>query len=49
MKVLGGLIIALGAFIWLGNVFHFFPTFPLLGYVTMVIGGAIMKKGAKPA
>ncbi len=42
-KIFGGIIIALGAVLWCGNVFHFFPTFPLAGYATMVVGGIIMK------
>jgi hypothetical protein len=47
MQILGGVIIAAGAFLWLGNVFHFFPTFPLAGYLTMLAGGAVMKIGKK--
>lgn len=45
MKIVGMIIIAIGAVIWCGNVFHFFPTFPLAGYITMAVGGFIMKKG----
>jgi hypothetical protein len=47
MVILGGAVIGLGAFLWCGNVFGFFPTFPLVGYLTMVAGGAIMKFGKK--
>jgi len=44
-KVIGGVIFVGGAFLWCGNVFRFFPTVPLAGYVTMAIGGIIMRKG----
>ncbi len=47
MQILGYVVIALGALIWCGNVFHFFPTFPLAGYITMFVGGIIVKKGKK--
>lgn len=45
VKVIGGVIIAAGAVLWCGNVFRFFPTFPLAGYLTMVVGGFIVKAG----
>jgi len=44
-KIIGGAIFAAGAFLWCGNVFRFFPTYPLAGYITMLVGGAIMRKG----
>jgi len=44
-KILGGAVIAVGAVLWCGNVFRFFPTFPLAGYLTMALGGVIMKAG----
>jgi len=47
MQIIGGAVVALGAFLWCGNVFHFFPTLPLAGYGTMVLGGWIMKGGRK--
>jgi hypothetical protein len=43
MKLIGGLIFALGVFLWCGNVIGFFPTFPLAGYLTMVAGGFVMR------
>ena len=43
MQIAGGLIFVLGMFLWCGNVFRFFPTFPFAGYITMMIGGAIWK------
>ena len=43
MKVLGGIIFAAGIFLWCGNVFGFFPTFPLVGYLTMMAGGGLYK------
>jgi hypothetical protein len=45
-KVIGGLIFVAGAFLWCGNVFRFFPTFPLAGYLTMLVGGAVMRSGS---
>jgi hypothetical protein len=45
-KFIGGVVIALGVVLWCGNVFHFFPTFPLARYLTMVVGGVIMKAGS---
>jgi hypothetical protein len=47
MAILGGIVVAVGAVLWCGNVFHFFPTFPLAGYGTMLLGGAIMKAGGR--
>jgi len=44
---LGGLVFAAGAFLWCGNVFGFFVTFPFAGYLTLLIGGAIYKAGQK--
>ena len=43
----GGLIVAIGAGLWCGNVFGFFPTFPYAGYITIAIGGAIFAFGKK--
>lgn len=45
MQIIGGIVFILGVFFWCGNVFGFFHTFPLCGYIVMVIGGAIWKKG----
>jgi hypothetical protein len=42
-RIVGGVILAGGAFLWCGNVFRFFPTFPLAGYLTMVAGAAVMR------
>jgi hypothetical protein len=47
VQILGYAVVALGAVLWCGNVFGFFHTFPLAGYITMVIGGIIAKKGNK--
>ena len=44
MKALGMVITGVGAFLWCGNVFRFFPTFPMAGYLTMVVGGFIAKQ-----
>lgn len=45
VKIIGGLVFALGVFLFLGNVIGFFPTFPGLGYITIVIGGVIARRG----
>ena len=46
MKVVGGLILAVGAALWIGNVSRQFVTFPFAGYLTMAVGGMCMKAGA---
>ena len=45
MKIAGGLIFVVGVGLFIGNVSHMFPTFPLAGWITMLIGGAIMRAG----
>ena len=45
MKIIGGVIFAAGAFLWCGNVFGFFPTFPMVGYLTAIGGLALYRKG----
>lgn len=49
LTIVGGAVVALGAVLWCGNVFGFFPTFPFAGYVTIAIGGAIIGAGKKMA
>lgn len=46
MHIVGGLVFAGGVFLWCGNVFGFFRTFPGVGYITMLIGGGIFKMGS---
>ena len=43
----GVLIFVAGAFLWCGNVFGFFVTFPFAGYLTLPVGGAAFKAGQK--
>ncbi|MCW5823082.1 MAG: hypothetical protein KIT34_09785 [Cyanobacteria bacterium TGS_CYA1] len=45
MKILGIIVIIVGIFLFCGNVFGFFPTFPLVGWGTIALGGFIMKQG----
>jgi len=45
--VLGAIIFVAGVFLWCGNVFRFFPTFPFVGYGTAFVGGLIFKAGQK--
>jgi len=47
MQLIGGAMVALGAYVCFGNVFHFFPTSSLVGYGTMVVGGMLMKSGGR--
>ena len=45
MKIVGIVIIVAGAALWIGNVSGQFRTFPLAGYLTMLVGGAVTKAG----
>ena len=45
VQLLGGLVLVAGAFLWAGNVVGFFRTFPGVGYITMAIGGGILRAG----
>lgn len=45
----GGLVMALGAFLFWGNVSGHFRSFPFAGYITIAIGGAIFSFGKKKA
>jgi hypothetical protein len=47
VMVLGGVVFAAGVFLWCGNVFGFFPTFPLVGYLTALAGFFIYRAGKK--
>jgi hypothetical protein len=44
-SILGLLILIAGIFLFIGNVSGMFRTFPLAGWITIVIGGAIMRAG----
>ena len=44
---LGAVIFVAGVFLWCGNVFGFFVTFPFAGYVTALIGAGAYKAGQK--
>lgn len=43
----GGLIFALGVVLYMGNRTGFLVTFPLAGFITMGIGGALIGLGRK--
>ena len=45
--VAGAIVFVAGVFLWCGNVFGFFPTFPLVGYLTAALGVVIYKAGTK--
>ncbi len=44
-KILGGIVLIVGIGIFIGNVSGTFVTFPGLGWITIIAGGAIMKAG----
>ena len=44
-QIAGCLVILLGLFLWFGNVFTVYRTFPGAGYFTMAFGGAILSRG----
>ena len=45
LSILGAIVFVLGAFLWIGNVTRTFPTIPLAGYLTMLVGGAMFRAG----
>lgn len=47
LSMIGVLVFIVGVGLWIGNVSRVFPTFPLAGYVTIVIGGAIIRAGKR--
>jgi hypothetical protein len=49
LKGLGGVVFAIGVVLFIGNITRLLPTFPLAGYLTMLIGGAIFGAGQKAA
>jgi fatty acid desaturase len=47
VQILGGFIFLAGLFLWCGNRFHFFPTFPFAGYITICIGSVLWGVGSR--
>jgi len=47
MKFIGIIIIIAGIVLAIGNKTGSFHTFPFAGFITMIIGGVIMKAGGK--
>lgn len=45
VQIIGCIVVAVGGFLWLGNKFGFFPTFPFAGYLTIITGLAIISWG----
>lgn len=43
--ILGGLIVVVGAGIWIGNVSGAFRTIPFLGWILILVGGAVVRAG----
>ena len=47
MKAVGAIITVIGVFLFCGNVFGFFRTFPMAGYLTIAFGGFIARQDTK--
>ena len=45
VNVLGLIIVVVGVFLFIGNVTRIFPTFPLAGWATILVGGIVMRAG----
>jgi hypothetical protein len=45
MQVIGVIVLVAGIALFIGNVSGAFPTFPGLGWITIAIGGVIMRSG----
>jgi hypothetical protein len=45
VKIAGGLIIAAGALLLIGNKTELFPTVPFAGWLTILVGGALSAMG----
>jgi hypothetical protein len=46
MQLFGGLFLLSGIALWLGNASEVFCTFPMAGWVTIAIGGALLRAGS---
>ena len=46
MQALGLLVLIVGIGIFIGNVSGAFPTFPGLGWITIAVGGVMMRAGS---
>lgn len=44
MKWIGYAVIAVGAFLFAGNVFGFFRTFPAAGWITIMLGTFLVSR-----
>lgn len=44
--IIGVIILLIGGFLWCGNMFGFFPTFPGAGWIGLLLGGFLMKVGS---
>ena len=47
MKLIGLLILIVGIFLFIGNISGMFRTFPGAGWITIAIGGVIMRAGGQ--
>jgi hypothetical protein len=46
LKIIGGLVFVIGAFLWLGNVIGFFHTFTGAGWIGLTLGGILFRMGS---
>jgi hypothetical protein len=46
MQLFGGLFLLTGIALWVGNASEVFCTFPMAGWVTIAIGGALLRVGS---
>lgn len=46
LQIIGGIIFLIGAFLWLGNVIGFFPTFTGAGWIGLFLGGIVFRAGS---
>lgn len=40
----GSIVLLFGLFLFFGNIFGFFKTFPYAGFITMGVGSALIKE-----
>ena len=46
MQILGGLVLITGIGLWVGNASETFCTFPMAGWVTIAVGGVLLRAGS---
>jgi len=46
MQIFGGLVLITGIGLWVGNASEAFCTFPMAGWVTIAVGGVLLRAGS---